>query len=374
MNRKPPHIAQAVTQVPARKKVAPRSRVISPASNRLPSSSNAKPLHVKNAKGGGRSKIDGNLKKKSCWYNAIQNPAQGSGVKIPDDVALQTGTLQLCLETSFDTNAAGLGGLQTICLHPNNVPGGLGTYPGQNFQKLNPASSVTPPTMAWLAADGFPTNEVLRSYSVGVRVVSAALYVQPEVSLADAKGEMIVGFRPWGYTTSVNLDTYRNEYGTAIMPLNVCKPMKTLWTPISYGEQTYSAFYNPDWVSFGGGETDCPNWCLYCIVNGTAGVQTFRVRIVVNYEFVPNENAIDIVSANPSPMDSTEVDLVESWVASEPATRMSSNAEMSAAPGASIEAKLPQDGGDSGFGMFVDVIGEIMPYVVDGIEGLSALI
>jgi hypothetical protein len=221
--------------------------------------------------------------------------------------------------------------------------------------------------MNWLTGYGLPTNDTLNSYSVGVRVVSAGLYVQSEVSLAQATGEMILGYEPWDYSNSIDMDTYRNQYGASIMPLNQCKAMKTLWTPISIDEQTYSAFYHPNSTELGSGPNEAPLWSLYCLVNGAQNLSTFRVRLVINYEFVPETNAIDILSANPSPCDSTDVDLTEAWVAQTPPTMPATTSEMSKAPGATIMATTPQDGGETGFGMFFDVLKELAPLAIEGL-------
>jgi hypothetical protein len=135
-------------------------------------------------------------------------------------------------------------------------------------------------------------------------------------------------------------------------------------------EQTYTSFYRPTFDTYGMDSEDCPNWTLFVLVVGAPAASFFRVRLVVNYEFIPKENSIDIVSANPSPCDSTELGLTESWVATEAVTRPATIQEMSKAPGAGVEAKLPQDGGPSGFGMFVDVLTEILPYAIEGIASI----
>lgn len=333
-------------------------------SPKLPKSAHASPLHVKPK--GGKSTVDRNLKKKSAWYQSIQNPAQGSGVKIPDDVAVQTGTLQLCYEEVFVANSIGLGGFRTICLHPNQIPSGGPV--GQNVQLMDPTSNAG--SIDWLAATGLPTNGPLYDYSQSVRVVSAAIYAQPEVSLAQAQGELVLGAEPWNFNTTQPASAYRNAYMSSIMPLNSCTPMKVLWTPMSKDLQTYESFYPPGATAYGQGVGECPNWSLWCLVIGGEPNTSYRVRLVINYEFIPSENAIDIVSANPSPCDSTDVDLTEAWTAAEPPTKPTSNREMSQAPGASIAANLPQDGGESGFGMFTEVIKEVLPFAMEGLSML----
>lgn len=346
--------------------------VVNPALNRnrainLPRTPSAKPLHV-DKKGKTQANMNKNLQRKSPWYQSIMDPAQGAGVKIPDDVAIETGTLQCCVEALFVTDATpdGVSGIRTISLLPNLAA--VGNLTGINYQTVTPASDIT--AINWDTAAAFPTNPTLQSFAQKVRVTSAALYVESEASLSNASGEMIVGFTPYGYSNAPVIDSFRNQFGTSIMPLNVSTPMKVLWTPISFDVQTYSAFWNTACLTLGDGDGECPQWELFCLVSGVPAGVSFRARIIVNYEFVPLVNAIDIISANPSPNDSTEVNLVEAWVAETPAVRPSSTKEMSMAPSASIADKIPQDGGPSGFGMFVDVMTELAPFILDGVSML----
>jgi hypothetical protein len=322
----------------------------------IPRSSTAKPLHTK---GGSRPGIDRKLKKKAVWYNAVMDPAQGAGVKIPDDVAVETGTLQCVYETGFTVGALGLGGIRTVSLHPNSAGG-----TGYNIQDLQNISGPT--TLAWNTATGLPTNAALQSYSTHSRVVSAGLYVESEASLSNASGEMVVGYEPYGYNSTPLLSDFKNLYGSSIMPLNVSKPMLARWTPISYDQQTYTSFFDNNYGNIGDLDGRAPEWCLFCIVNGAPANVVFRVRLVVNYEFIPFLNSIDIVSANPSPVDETEINLTESWLAVESAVSPTTTEQMSRSPGAGVKEKIgEQDGGPTGFGMFFDVLTELAPLALE---------
>jgi len=322
-------------------------------------------------KKGKTDKVHKNLKAKSPWYQAIRDPSQGAGIKIPDDVGFETGTLQCVLETSFASESvagppsASLGGIRVFALHPNKFGGAL----GENWQTVDSVGS-TSTTVAWLAGSPFPTNAPLQAYSNGVRVVSAAVYVESEASLSNASGEMILGWLPYRVSASPVINDYRNMYGTSIMPLNVSKPMVVRWTPVSLNTQTYSAFYNPLWPTIGPEFNSCPNWELFCIVVGAPAGVTFRARVVVNYEFIPDENSIDILSANPSPSDETDVNLTEAWVAEESAVSAVTTDTMARAPGAAVEEATPQDGGETGFGMFTAVLEELVPYALEGLTML----
>lgn len=333
----------------------------------IPRSGGSEARHVASS---GNAKINSNLKKKSPWYQSILNPSQGAGIKIPDDVAIQTGTLQCVTEENFVVTGTGnVGGLRIFCLHPNAATPS-GNASGINWQTVDTAASSYT-TVHWLTGYGFATNGPLAEFARDVRVVSAAIYVESEASLASASGEMILGYTPYSFTANTTPFTvYRNAYGSSIMPLNACKPMKVLWTPVSIDEQTYSAFYNPRAPSIGSTEGQAPLWELFVLCTGCPDGTTFRVRMVVNYEFIPFENAIDIISANPSPCDSTEVDLTESWVAETQVTVPTTTREMSSNPGAGIEASLPQDGGETGYGMFVDLLKELAPYALEGVAML----
>lgn len=340
----------------------------------IPRSTPSKPLHVRGMpteKRAKKERIHKNLRAKSPWYQALRDPSQGAGIKIPDDVAVETGTLQCVTETQFSVGLAGngpatLGGIRVYCLHPNKSSGPT----GENYQKANgPASTAT--TISWLSGAAFATNAPLQAYANSVRVVSAAMYVESEASLSNASGEMILSWVPYRLIVSPLIDDYRNAYGTSIMPLNVGKPMCVRWTPVSIDQQTYTSFYNPDWAAIGPLDQQAPNWMLSAIVTGAPAGVSFRVRIVVNYEFIPNENSIDILSANPSPVDETDVNLTEAWVAEETAVSTVSTATMARAPGAGVEEQHPQDGGSTGFGMFAEVLTELVPYAL---EGLSLLL
>lgn len=334
----------------------------------IPRSSHSMARHV------AAPRVDNNLKKKSPWYQSIQNPAQGAGIKIPDDVAIETGTLQMCLEQTFNANGNGIGGLRTVSLLPNQNTGS-GVY-GANYQLTNASSSTI--SVEWGAGalgatDGFATTPPLVAYAQGVRVVSAAIYCESEASLTGTAGELVLGFN--GYNVSgaipslaggLSMAAYRNNYGTSIMPLNTCQPMKVLWTPFNKDQQTYSSFYQPNLAKLGQLDDSCPYWELFVLCNGCPANTAFRVRLIVNYEFIPRENVIDIISANPSPVDSTDVDLTEAWVAESPVTKPVSAKEMSANPGAQIMEAMPQDGGDTGFGMFFEVLKELVPFAIEG--------
>jgi hypothetical protein len=302
------------------------------------------------------------LKSKSTWYQSIVNPAQGGGAKLPDDVGLETGTLQMVLESSMVTNTANFAGFRTTTLYPNKI-----STVGENYHTIDAAS--TPTTIAWGPTQPFPTNASLAQFSVGVRIVSAVMYAQPETSLADAAGEIVAGFIPWGITTSPLLDDYRIRYGASIIPLNNNRAVKTIWTPVSRDLDTYASFFDPLHSGYGYGPGDCPYWCFYAFVDGaTRPGLSVRIKIIVNYEFIPHYNSIDIISANPSPVDEVEQGMVEGWVSQLSATGLATMKEITDNPGTSAVDKAEESQTNSGFGMAFEFIKESIPFIMDMAE------
>jgi len=310
-----------------------------------------------------------NLKSRSQWWKSIKDPLHGAACKIPDDVGVETGTLQCVQAVTFNAATGADGGVYGGINFFSPYPGIDSENPqGKNYQFMNSAETGKE-DVQWLPTT-YPlkTNVPLNSYAQGVRIVSAALMVEPEASLASASGEMTLFLQPWAYDASgVPLYDYQNLYQTAIMPLNRSQPMQVAWFPVNFENSTYTAFY-PAQTSLDIGTEDEAQrpWALGCIVTGCPTGTTFRCSLVVNYEFLPKENTIDILSAQPSRVDVVEQDLVESWIASEPKVVPLSSVKMNSSPLAVPEAPDP-----TGFGMFADVIKELAPYAL---EGLSLLL
>jgi len=82
--------------------------------------------------------------------------------------------------------------------------------------------------------------------------------------------------------------------------------------------------------------------------------------MVVNYEFLPLYNTLNILSVAPSPVDVEEEALVGKWVETMPVAATVSDKQMSSSPG----AVSPQHGDEpTGLGMIANVIGEVLPFI-----------
>jgi hypothetical protein len=306
-------------------------------------------------------KVHDRLKKKSPWFESIRDPLHGADVKIPDSTGVETGTLQLVERVSVTVPALAdaVCGVRTTCLHPNEQ-GGIQS----NYQVTDSALS-TSGAVSWnLANIPFPTNAPLQSYSDGVRVVSAAMYCQSEASLATNSGLMTAYVEGYPDKLILNgnpLTDYQNAYKTAIVPINNNEPAMVRFFPIKQDGGQYDMFYRPTAGIGGvtaGGTFENPFWEMGVLIHGAPVGAVFLFTIVVNYEFVPFENAINILDASPSPVDAQEVDLVELWTQDLDPAQITTN-QIVARPPASSEVEEP--GEETGFGMFFEVIKELAP-------------
>lgn len=337
----------------------------------LPVSASSGPLMYNKSKGR-KNKRPGPkdlLKAKSQWWISLKDPLHGGAAKIPDDVGIQTGTLQSV--TQFRFTAAGatdpLGGIQVVSPYPGIS---AASPSGQNFQYMDTLTSGSA-AINWGALAPFATNLPLHEYSQGVRVVSYGLYVESEASLASSSGEMVLFLEPWGYSADgAPYDQYTNLYGTSIMPLNKNQAMSVTWFPCNEENCEYTAFYKTD-VTTGtpppidrGIDHQKP-WGLGCIVSGCPAGTAFRGMIVVNYEFIPHENAIDLLSAAPSRQDVVEEEFVVAQAASEPASRPVTAESMGSSP-----SVAPPTSNDPDFGFF----GDIVKIIATGAEVAAELI
>jgi hypothetical protein len=125
-------------------------------------------------------------------------------------------------------------------------------------------------------------------------------------------------------------------------------------------------FYSPAselWGPANGYDTnDVPMYEMGVIVNGSVQNATFLFTIVINYEFTPFQNSINILDAKPSPQDAQEVDLVENWTQEMDPVTITSNKIVATPPESS---KVEEPGHDTGFGMFFETVKELLPVALE---------
>jgi len=339
--------------------VGKKAGVATTRSSGLPHGSMTKGLRMPHNTG--KDQIQKRLKNKSPWFQSIMDPLVGADVKIPDATGFETGTLQLVHRDSFVMPATvnGVMGFRVICPYPNKSPAPY----SKNFEFT---SGATVAAVAWdtVTVGEFETSAPLQSYSVGVRVVSACIIIQSEASLATNSGIVTGYINPFPSSPFGNADplsVYQNHYKSAILPLNNNAPLIVRWLPIKENGGHYDMFYQPTNPQGNNDVDDVPFYEMGVLVSGAPSGATFLVTVVVNYEFLPFENAINILDATPSPQDAQEVDLVENWVQDLNVVTETTTRAVSKSP-ASSEVAEPGQG--TGFGMFAEVVSEIAPMLL----------
>lgn len=335
--------------------------------NSLPNGRTTRPLAMKMPKGDKSDVIQKRLQKSSPWYQTILDPLHGADVKIPDATGVETGTLQLCQRVFVKAGTSGVAALRIETVYPaTEVTTGLPANVVQVASAVNAGGGPDWPPRTDVTSQPLDTTQALKDYSDGVRVASAAIYCQSQASLATNAGEMIAYGNPFGpvpFPSTAALTDYVNHYKTALIPINNNQPAMTRWYPIDQNGGEYQMFYdsnNGTWTQTGSGpELDqVPLWELGVICNGCTPGSVYLFTIVVNYEFVPFENSINILDAKPSPCDAQEVDLVENWVQDLDPAQITTNKIVATPPKAS---EIPEPGEGTGFGMFFETVKELLP-------------
>jgi hypothetical protein len=218
---------------------------------------------------------------------------------------------------------------------------------------------------AWSPGDAYIFNGAseIQSITNMHRIVSAALYIQPEPSLATDQGEMTVWVSPFRDFSSPQYIDYANLYKSVIIPLNANKASCVRWFPIARQDWSYKTFCRTngreatdDDIS----EKAYPFWQLGVATEGCAPGISIRVTMVINYEFIPTNNTLNVLGASPSPQDVTEVDLVENWVQDMPIGNAIPQSQAAKSPSNTPVEHGSNDAG-TGFGMFFNVVKELAP-------------
>lgn len=326
----------------------------------------------KKGKGNIGEQIEKRLQKKSPWYSSIIDPLGGADCKIPDETGVETGTIQVVTRDVFTIGTGGVGGLRIISPYINAVSDQAGVDTGINYQKVF-AEDTTPINIAWghigdpVPGSGyaFPGSSDIRAITNNHRIVSAGLIVEPEPSLDSNKGEFTLYSIPMGSTSSPNYNDYMNFYKSSTVPVNANKPGLVRWYPFTSQDWSFKSFLRTNGERFSQdddgdseGREPCPYWELGVVASGCEPGVVCRVTMVVNYEFTPTFNTLNVLGVSPSPVDQQETDLVERWVQDMPVASTVSTAAASKSP-SSVSPSHDDD--QTGFGMFFNILSELAP-------------
>lgn len=343
---------------------------------RLPSAPATKGLQMKLPKVGRKeADIHKRLKKKSPWYSSIIDPLHGADAKIPDETGVETGTLQLVERAVITTNTHGIAGARIISPYVNSAKLNVSqVVAGSNVQYLSLTSTETTlhwgaqngTSGAWLDGAGLPFEAVsgIQTITNQHRIVSACLIVQPEASLATNDGEYCLFQQPFAIEESGLYNDYVNNYKSVVIPAssnNPCAAVK--WYPVARQDWSFKSFVRTNGFALVYDDDNTgavPFWDLGAIYTCKEEGVRIRVTFVVNYEFIPRDNVLNVLDTSPSPQDAMEVDLVEQWVQDMPVAAPMPQRQAASSP-ASVEPNHGENDQDTGFGMFFNVISELAP-------------
>lgn len=312
--------------------------------------------------------IEKRLQCKSPWFNSIMDPLTGADVKIPDETGTATGTMQVVFRKTITASGTGLSGFCVVSPYPNSVQS-LGE-PASNYQVVSHTQGAG--IIRWaqteLAPAGsfaaFPSNQALVDYARGCRIVSASVTVQPEMSGLNDQGEMTCFSLPFAFHGDQTQDSfYKNLYNSSIVPINTKKAAISRWYPYHKDQLNYKAFFNTDKDSIGDREQDVPYWNFGVLCTGLQPGSSLVVQTTINYEFLPKRSVENIVDASPSVDDSMDHELTLKYIQDEPMNGTLPSHEVDRSP-ASANPPQDEEGGPTGFGMFAEVVKEIVPAVL----------
>lgn len=313
------------------------------------------------------------LKLKSPWYQAITDPLNNGGAKIPDAIGTATATSQMVFDTSVDINAQGVAGARIVCPYPNKQPITPEDGYGYNYQVTRADSTSGDPN--WSNKYGvldsgspFPQNQTYLDFAQGCRIVSACIIGMPELSQVNNSGEMCAAVVPFQHIPNdqASYVNYVSRYDSSTIPLNRNKSLKASWYPAAVTDtEGYSRDYR-DFIAPGVNEGfgSFPYWEMTVLLSGaTPNSGKLRVRMIVNLEWIPTYNSFDVISSGPSPVDIEE----EEFVCAEMQERFSvtgpvSDKQTSSAPTTAPVASGEQN--DTGFGFFAEILRELGPHVL----------
>jgi len=315
--------------------------------------------------------INKRLQSKSPWYQSIECPIRGGDVKIPDDCGLETGTVMYTQRVQHSTNAQGVVGLRISSPYLNSCNNGVSTD-GCNYQVTDVAAALTNVTWTGIQvganSEPFAIASDFKPLVQGHRVVSAAVYAQPLTNFTQNQGDGVAFIKPWRYVTAQPWDSYVNDYASAVLPNNTDQGLVVRWTPINFNRQSYTDFYSANFASIGSGTADAPYWEMGILFNYEAAANVpVLFTIVVNYEFVPLANIINILDASVSPTDLTEEELVVDWAAQLPKGDTVSPEVIGTSPGVEETQSIeqPEDSGLPWSDMAMNVLEEMIPIALE---------
>lgn len=240
------------------------------------------------------------------YLNALINPEQATGVKIPDEIGYPTGTFQLTAKGTL-TIAAGGDSAAIVCIPSCSSSSSTTVAP------ISIGNGATPGNVAtWTTTNWTQRSAVMALYSA-VRVVSAVMEVSYIGPSSQDSGQITAGcsFVRGAGMGKYNGTTWNDQ---SLLPDQEVWPSKNgarvVWKPMDNSQFEFSDF------PLGTSSTDVysrmPALCVAVTGTPFTGSQ-YMYEIVANFEGVPGTDSASLVDTEPSPFNAEALRRAFAW-------------------------------------------------------------
>lgn len=360
---------------------------MSKVSNTKNSKANAKKSAVLTAE-----QFENRLKKRSQWWNSIQNPLEGAGARVPDPIGWRTSTYQMVKRFSLPLNAGGCAGLRVMSPVPCNNTGDSLNLIG-NYQVITAGGIVT--NLAWGSLGGNVIgssffDEVNTALCAGansladvIRPVSGGVYATYTGTALSNAGTIVSYTNPGGFESSNSSDTRFRSLATAsVMPVKsnsvaIAKllPMiRNIAPGPSYGGGMwdYRTFY-PASFTRGGSDTPPTQELGVYLTGGTPSTGSLDILVVFNYEFKQRLNS-GLIPSLPSPIDPMEEAFVLGALDNDDATGTCSLKQYATAPSDSRVTQAEKQEESGPLASLTNAVGFLGPILEVGLPLLASVL
>lgn len=237
------------------------------------------------------------------YLRSLQDPINNPGAKVPDLVSFPSSTFQLTQEMELKSLVVGCDAVG-ICLTP------LVAYPGSGPIFMGSNSSIGG-NLSWFSHNWHEKAGITTLYD-NVRPVSAEISIEFVGNSTEDQGQFILGLLPRSTVGTspveylLNADAARAEaFSTSAMVKDGWA--KVVWKPQDSMDLEYFE------CNIGDSSHHYPP-AIYIIAAGLKPQSSvFRVTVVANFEGIPSKDTFNLVNAEPSPINSLELETAMRW-------------------------------------------------------------
>jgi hypothetical protein len=268
------------------------------------------------------------------YFQSIVDPFKRVGAKIPDDNAMLSGTFQLVERFTLTVAngcaaiALGFSGVQGAIPMGSIIPikQGVGVVDGGRLGMINdtaitdadlfPSGAGRSIPISWsqMNFNNGVTGGIIPNAYNNVRLVSMGVVANYLGAALAAKGRLISTvtprnyFRPLLSIGPVTTDMVLQTPGSRVIPINQLKTITSTYRPMDgrsliYGLLDQNTVHTVNSVQEW--ETQYPEYCgqeMIVLASGATNGDTLQVTVVGNFEGIPSNNTVDLISSSPSPV------------------------------------------------------------------------